>query len=103
MDGPLEVGSIADYFVHVVLCLQASEKDCLITSFSFIEVGVAAVVRDFPSAQILADVGKDILMSRGVSELNAVLLTKIAGAVSGAPNALRHQTVLVPAPCTHLL
>jgi hypothetical protein len=82
---------------------EASEHDCLKTSFLFTEAGVAAVVCEFPSAQKLADVGKDILMSRGVSELNAVLLSKIAGVYSGAPIALLYKNVLVPAPCKRAL
>jgi hypothetical protein len=88
MPDPLEIARLADDFKLIQGWLQASEHDCLKTSFSFTEAGVAAVVREFPSAQKLANEGKDSLMSRGVSELNAVLLCKIAGVYSGAPIAL---------------
>jgi hypothetical protein len=85
-----EVGNLADDFMVIVRWLQVNEHDILTTSFSFTEVGVAAVVREFPSAQMLEDVGKDTLMSRGISELIAVLLTKIAGAYYGASSSLLH-------------
>jgi hypothetical protein len=87
MADPLVVKTLAEKFEHIVLSSQASEHD-LQAYFLFTEVGVAAVVREFPSAQMLANAGKDTLMSRGVSELNAVLLSKIAGLYSVVPSAL---------------
>lgn len=87
---PREVGNLADEFLAIVFRLQEDEHASLATYFAFTEAGLAAVLLDYPTAQSLADVGKDTLMQNGVSELNAVLLTKIAGACLRTSSALLH-------------